>query len=415
MSPVRPLAANVDRFLATIEESGRIGVGREGGLRRLTLTDEDREVRDLFAGWCREAGLALTVDALGNMFGRRAGRSDLPPVLLGSHLDSQENGGRFDGVVGVLGALEVVRRLDELGVETERPLEIVNWTNEEGSRFSPPMLASGVFAGAYDLDWAYDRRAEDGARLGDELERIGYKGAAPVGGRALDSYFELHIEQGDVLDTKRKQVGVVTHGYSSHGVLVEYRGETAHTGPWPMEKRRNALVAAARLLVATDDIGWEHAATGGKATAARVSAWPNRAGLLSDWAEAVCDVRHEDPAVALAMREQLLAAVEAAARKANCDARVLDSWSWGGRIFDDTLVGLVRDTAAALGYSSLDLPTQAGHDAYFLARSCPSTMIFTPCKDGITHNNREFASAEDLEPGLNVLLNAVVARAGRVG
>ena len=403
---------DLDRFMSTLDASSAIGVGREGGLRRLTLTDEDKAMRDLFGRWCREAGLELRVDAMGSIFARRAGRSDLPPVLIGSHLDTQVNGGRFDGIVGVLGGLEVLRRLDDLGIETERPIEVVNWTNEEGSRFSPPMIASGCFVGAYDIDWAYARPSEEGPLLGAELERIGYKGAEPVGGRDIDAYFELHIEQGDVLDTAGRQVGVVTHGYSSHGVLVEFRGETAHTGPWPMEKRRNALVAAARVLVAVDDIGWDHAGTGGKGTAARLSAWPNKAGLLSDWAEVVCDVRHDDPAIAAAMRDRLLGAIDAAAEKTGCAAKVLDRWNWGGRIFDETMIGLVRAAVAGFGYTTLDLPSQAGHDAYFLARKCPTAMIFTPCKDGITHNNREFASRADLEPGLNVLLNAVLARAG---
>ena len=403
---------DLDRFMSTLDASSAIGVGREGGLRRLTLTDEDKAMRDLFGRWCREAGLELRVDAMGSIFARRAGRSDLPPVLIGSHLDTQVNGGRFDGIVGVLGGLEVLRRLDDLGIETERPIEVVHWTNEEGSRFSPPMIASGCFVGAYDIDWAYARPSEEGPLLGAELERIGYKGAEPVGGRDIDAYFELHIEQGDVLDTAGRQVGVVTHGYSSHGVLVEFRGETAHTGPWPMEKRRNALVAAARVLVAVDDIGWDHAGTGGKGTAARLSAWPNKAGLLSDWAEVVCDVRHDDPAIAAAMRDRLLGAIDAAAEKTGCAAKVLDRWNWGGRIFDETMIGLVRAAVAGFGYTTLDLPSQAGHDAYFLARKCPTAMIFTPCKDGITHNNREFASRADLEPGLNVLLNAVLARAG---
>lgn len=405
---------NLDRLLADIDRSAGIGVGREGGLSRLALSDADREMRDLFVGWCHDAGLTVSVDEVGNIFGRRAGREDdLPPVLVGSHLDTQANGGRFDGILGVLGALEVVRTLNDLGHVTRRPIEIVNWTNEEGARFSPPMLASGCFAGEYAVEWAHERPADDGATFGTELQRIGYCGPGPVGGRIPDAYFELHIEQGPILDAEKVQVGVVTHAYRSHGFLVEFHGETAHTGPWPMEKRRNALVAAARLLVGVDDIGWEFASSGGKATAARLVAWPNKTGILSDWSQAVCDVRHDETAQADRMAEKVISVIDVAAGRAGCKAQVLDRWTWGGRIFDDALVSSIRSHAGALGYSNRDLPSQAGHDAYFLARICPTAMIFTPCHDGITHNNAEYAAPEDIEPGANVLLHALVERADR--
>ncbi|WP_292962977.1 Zn-dependent hydrolase [Novosphingobium sp. UBA1939] len=413
MSLSPDIRAHLDRFLETLDASAAIGPGREGGLSRLTLTESDRRMRDRFVEWCREAGLSVTIDCMGSIFARREGTEDLPPVLVGSHLDTQENGGRFDGIVGVLGALEVVRRLNDLGIATRRPIEIVNWTNEEGARFSPPMVASGCFVGDYALDWALGLKDADGVTIGQALDAIGYRGAAPVGGREIDGYFELHIEQGDVLDRTGHDVGIVTHGYVSHGILVEYRGETAHTGPWPMAKRKNALVAGARLLVAVDDLGWEHTATGGKATAARLSASPNKAGLLSDWAEAVCDVRHDDPEVAELMRVRMLRAVAEAGIRSGCEYRVLDQWSWGGDIFDKTMVDHVSEAAATLGFNGLKLPSQAGHDAYFLAKQVPTAMIFTPCKDGITHNNNELATPDMLAPGLNVLLHAVTARADR--
>lgn len=405
---------DIERFWRSLERSAEIGEGREGGLSRLALSDADKEIRDVFVGWCREAGLGVTVDKVGNIFGRREGRdASLPPVLIGSHLDTQANGGRFDGIVGVLGALEVVRTLNDLGHETRRPIEIVNWTNEEGARFSPPMTASGCFAGAYDLDWVHRRPDDDGTTLGAALQRIGYLGDAAVGGRALDAYFELHIEQGPLLDAEKAQVGVVTHGYASHGFLVEFEGETAHAGPCAMERRRNALIAAARLLVAVDDLGWDHAATGGKATGARLVAWPNKPGIVSDWAQAVCDVRHDDPGAAAVMAERVRRLVGEAAARAGCTARILDHWDWGGMIFDAEMVAGVRRQASALGYRHRDLPSQAGHDAYFLARICPTAMIFTPCRDGVTHNNKELATRDDVEPGLNVLLHAAVTRADR--
>jgi N-carbamoyl-L-amino-acid hydrolase len=404
---------DMDRFWLTLDRSAEIGKGRENGLARLALSDSDKEMRDTFVRWCEEAGLSVTIDQMGSIFARREGAEDLPPVLIGSHLDTQVNGGRFDGIVGVLGALEVMRRLNDLGIGTRRPIEIVDWSNEEGARFSPPMTASGCFTGAYALEWAYDRVDDKGLRLGDELERIGYKGDAPVGGRQIDSYLELHIEQADTLYAAGVEVGVVTHGFTSYGVLAEFKGATAHTGPHPMEKRQNALVAGARFLTAVDDIGLEHAATGGKATGARLVAWPNTAGILSDWAQAVCDVRHDDAAVARAMHAQMLAALHRAAEVTHCQVEILDQWNWGGRIFDDAMISRVRAASHALGYSSLDLPSQAGHDAYFLAKMVPTAMIFTPSVDGISHSNLELSTREHIEPGLNVLLHAAVAQANR--
>lgn len=413
-APLSPeIRADLGRFLDTLAASSAIGPGRAGGLSRLTLSEADKEMRDLFVGWCREAGLEVTVDAMGSIFGRRAGTEDLPPILIGSHLDTQENGGRFDGIVGVLAGLEVVRRLNDLGIATRRPIVVVNWTNEEGARFSPPMVASGCFVGAYDVAWAHGLKDAEGVSFGEALSAIGYLGEVPPGGYEVDGYFELHIEQGDVLDRSGHEVGVVTHAYASHGMIAEFYGETAHTGPWPMVKRKNALVAGARWLAAVDDIGWDQAGTNGKATAARLVASPNKAGLLSDWAQGVCDVRHENPETAAVMRLQMERAAAQAAIKAGCEWKVIDQWAWGGDIFDAGMVDEVRQAVATLGAHARDLPSQAGHDAYFLARKVPTAMIFTPCKDGITHHNDELATPEMLEPGLNVLLHAVVGRANR--
>jgi N-carbamoyl-L-amino-acid hydrolase len=411
-----PATARIDigRFWTTIERSAEIGVGRPGGLSRLALGDADREVRDVFIDWCRQAGLTVRVDGIGNIFARRAGQDDsLPPVVMGSHLDTQVNGGRFDGIAGVLGGLEICRTLDQLGHRTRRPLEVVNWTNEEGGRFSPPMVGSGCFTGAYTLGWALGRRDDDGRTIGEELDRIGYRGEMQATPHPFDAYVEFHIEQGPILDREGMQVGVVTGGYASTGMLVEFTGETAHTGPWPMERRKNALIAGARLLVAVDDLGWEHAGSGGKATASRLVAWPNKPGILSDWAQATCDVRHADPETAKVMAERLRRAVHEAAARADCTAEILDVWNWGGKVFAEELIEQVRATSQTLGYRTRDILSQAGHDAYFVARHAPTTMIFSPCKGGITHNNGELCTPDDLEPGLNVLLHTVVARADR--
>ncbi|MET0679505.1 MAG: Zn-dependent hydrolase [Burkholderiales bacterium] len=404
---------NEARFWRTVERSGAIGPGRPGGLSRLALSDADRGMRDQFVAWCREGGYAVTVDRVGNIFAQRGGtEAGLPPVLIGSHLDTQVNGGRYDGVVGVLAGLEALRTLDDHRVRTRRPLEVVCWTNEEGARFTPPMIASGAFAGVYDVEWVLARIDDDGNRFGDELVRIGYAGDVPVGGRPLDAYFELHIEQGPVLEEQAVDVGVVTKGYAVRGYIVEAAGETAHTGPWPMNRRKNALIGAAMLAVAVNDIGWRYHSTGGKATAARLVAWPNKPGILSDWAQLTCDVRHEDPDVADRMAKELLDAIPVCAKRSNTAMKVADHWVFGSERFDPDCVGLVRAAAARLGLPTLDLASQAGHDAYHIAKVAPMAMIFTPCHEGITHNNNERAEPGYTTPGVNVLLHAAAARAG---
>ena len=403
---------NGKRLWSTLDASGEIGKGRPGGLCRLALTDSDKKIRDLFVKWCKEANLLVTVDRVGNIYGRRAGREDhLPPVMFGSHLDTQANGGRFDGILGVLAGLELMRTLNDLKYTTRRPLEVVNWTNEEGSRFSPAMVASGAFAGRYEVDWVLARPGDDGPTLGEELKRIGYAGTAPVG-RPVDSYFELHVEQGPILDEKKILIGVCTGAMYATGMLVEYRGETAHTGPWPMEKRRNALLAGAQLLDAVDQIGWDHA-DGGRATAARLVAWPNKPGILSDWAQAVVDVRHESAATERVMAERLRRAVFVAGAQSNCDAEILDTWTWGGPIFDEGLNNMARRLADESGHSRLDMLSISGHDSYFMARVCPTCMLFVPSRGGITHHNTELSVLEETEPGANVFLHCVVAHADR--
>ncbi len=402
------------RLWETVMASARIGPGRTPtGLRRLALTDADREMRDLFARWCREAGCHVTVDRMGNMFARRAGTDDtLPPVLIGSHLDTQIAAGRFDGVLGVMAALEVVRTLNDAGVRTRRPIEIVNWTNEEGARFQPPMLGSAVFAGIRTLEWAHARTDDGGSTVGGELARIGYAGTAPVGPRPVDAYFELHIEQGPLLDDKGIPVGVVSGTYEVRGMNVEVRGETAHSGPTPMVTRRNALVGAAMLIVGANDVGFAYAPDG-KATTPRIEVWPNLAGILPDYAKVTLDVRHPDPATVDRMVADVHRAMADASRRAQVEMAVVETWQFGSERFDPELVDLVRRTANRLGTPSLDLPSQAGHDAYYVSRVAPTAMIFTPCTRGISHHENELTSLEEALPGVTVLLHAVLERANR--
>ncbi len=408
------LSVNGNRLWDTLMVSAGIGTGPRGGLRRLTLTEPDRVVRDQLKTWAAEGGYPLTIDGLGNMVLRREGTEPgLPPVVIGSHLDTQWAGGRFDGILGVLAGLEVLRTLDDLGIATRRAIEVVNWTNEEGARFSPPMLCSLAWSGQATPDWVENRRDRDGIRFGDALDGIGYRGSAPVGGRTIDAYFELHIEQGPALDRAGVPVGIVTGGYPSCGMRIAVEGATAHTGPTPMSERHNALVGAAMVAVAVNDIGWAHADTDAKATAARLDLVPNLPGTLSEYAELFIDMRAPKLETLETMKASLRAALPDCAARSLTQISVAEEWGFGVFSFDDGLIGLLRETAGRLEIPTMDLRSQAGHDAYHVARVAPACMIFTPCRDGITHNEAEDIALEPTLPGVNLLLHAALARANR--
>ena len=407
------LQVNRSRLWETIEASSAIGAF-ETGLRRLALSDEDRDMRDLFVSWAREAGYGVTVDAIGNIFVRREGTdAAADPVVMGSHLDSQIYGGRFDGILGVLGGLEALRTLDDHGIQTKRPVEVVNWTDEEGARFSNAMIGSSVFAGRFALQDVYARLDPAGLSLGDELKRIGYCGEVPVGGRRLDAYFELHIEQGPVLDHGGYDIGVVTGSYKVRGFKVAFLGETAHVGPTPMEHRRNALVGAGYMIAAANDIGLKYAPEDGKSTSSRLDCHPNRFGIIPNRVELIVDYRHPDQTGIDAMQEEFEAALAASAAKAQVTTDILDRWDFGDAPFDDDLVTLVRTLAPQVSDKCHEMKSQAGHDAYAIATVAPTAMIFTPCKDGITHNTGEDIDPERTWPGVDLLLNAALARANR--
>ncbi|GJD62812.1 Zn-dependent hydrolase [Methylobacterium frigidaeris] len=408
------LSVNGNRLWDTLMVSAGIGTGPRGGLRRLTLTEPDRVMRDQLKAWAAEGGYPLTIDGLGNMVLRRDGlEPDLPPVVIGSHLDTQWAGGRFDGILGVLAGLEVLRTLDDLGIATRRSIEVVNWTNEEGARFSPPMLCSLAWSGQATPDWVENRRDRDGIRFGDALDGIGYRGPEPVGGRTIDAYFELHIEQGPALDRAGVPVGIVTGGYPSCGMRIAVEGATAHTGPTPMSERHNALVGAAMVAVAVNDIGWAHADTDAKATAARLDLVPNLPGTLSEYAELFIDMRAPKLETLETMKASLRAALPDCAARSLTQISIAEEWGFGVFSFDDGLIGLLRETADRLGVPTMDLRSQAGHDAYHVARVAPACMIFTPCRDGITHNEAEDIALEPTLPGVNLLLHAALARANR--
>ncbi|MFE1601931.1 Zn-dependent hydrolase [Methylobacterium sp. ID0610] len=408
------LSVNGSRLWDTLMVSAGIGTGPRGGIRRLTLTEPDRVMRDQLKAWAAEGGYALSIDRLGSMTLRRPGSEpDLPPVVIGSHLDTQWAGGRFDGILGVLAGLEVLRTLDDLGIATRRSIEVVNWTNEEGARFSPPMLCSLAWSGQQTPEWVEGRIDRDGTRFGDALEAIGYRGPEPVGGRAIDAYFELHIEQGPALDAAGVPVGIVTGGYPSCGMRIAVEGETAHTGPTPMAERHNALVGAAMVAVAVNDIGWAHADTDAKATAARLDLVPNLPGTLSEYAELFVDMRAPALETLETMKASLRAALPDCAARSRTGIRIAEEWGFGVFGFDAELIGLLRGTAGQLAIPTMDLRSQAGHDAYHVARVAPACMIFTPCKGGITHNEAEDIDLAATLPGVNLLLHAALARANR--
>jgi N-carbamoyl-L-amino-acid hydrolase len=407
------LSIDEDRLWSTLERSAEIGIGKAGGLRRVALSDDDKVMRDQFVEWCKSCGCSITVDAAGSIFARRAGREDhLPPVLVGSHLDTQAAGGRFDGILGVLAGLEILRTLEDNGITTRRPIEVVNWTNEEGARFAPPMAASCVFAGIQPIEWLHDLLDDDGIRFGDELERIGYLGDVPVGGRYLDSYFELHIEQDALMEDEEKSVGVVTGGYASHALTCVFRGECAHTGPTEMKKRRNAMIGASYFLAAVNDIGWDYEPVG-RASASRMIIWPNKFGILPEYTEVTVDMRHLDRAKTDEMVAKTRVALKEAALKGNVDYEITAEWTFGDEVFDPDCAQLVRDAATARDISQMDIKSIAGHDAYYISRIAPTALVFSPCVNGITHNEAEDVKREPTIEAVNVFFDAVVARADR--
>jgi N-carbamoyl-L-amino-acid hydrolase len=305
----------------------------------------------------------------------------------------------------------ILRTLDRAGLPTTRAIEVVNWTNEEGARFQPSMLCSLGFSHQQSVEWIYDRRDKEGIRFEDALVKIGYRGEAPVGGRAIDSYFELHIEQGPMLDAAGVPLGIVTGGYEMLGMRISVRGETSHVGPTPMRLRRNALVGASYLAVAVDEIGWRFAAEDGKTTVARIDVAPNLPGIISDEAELYIDFRHSSGARLADMEREVKAAIAESGRRSRTDIKLEQRWGFGGLDFDPGLIALVRETAARLGVPSMDIRSQAGHDAYHMAKVCPTTTVFTPCRGGISHNEKEDIDLAMTVPGVNVLLHAVLARA----
>ena len=408
MNSVQNLRVDGQRLWDSIMAMAQIGPGEKGGSCRLALTDEDKEGRDLFIKWCKAENLSITIDDMGNIFARRAGiHSELPPVCAGSHLDTQPHGGKFDGVYGVLAALEVVRTLNRNNIATRAPVEIVMWTNEEGSRFAPAMVASGVFAGLFDKQYAWSRSDTDGRTIKQELKRIGYMGAQECGNHPMTALFEAHIEQGPILEREGDQVGVVTGGQGQRWFDITLYGQDAHAGPTPMAGRRDALVGAAVLIQSVHRIAFEHApeAVG---TVGEISASPNSRNTIAGEVTLTVDFRHPDDDVVKQMVASLETCIEETARDHDLEIRSEEIWYKPAVQFDQKCIEVVSKAVRMLGYSHRKIISGAGHDALQICQRVPTSMIFVPCEGGLSHNEEESATPEDLEAGCNVLLHAVL-------
>ena len=414
-APGENLKINGDRLWNSLMEMAKIGPGVAGGNNRQTVTDEDGEGRHLFQSWCTAAGMTMGLDQMGNMFAHRAGTdADALPVYVGSHLDTQPTGGKYDGVLGVLSGLEIIRTLNDLNIQTKHPIVVTNFTNEEGTRYAPALLSSGVFVGIHTQEWAYEREDANGLKFGAELERIGWKGDEEVGARKMHAFFELHIEQGPILEAEAMEVGVVTHGQGLSWTQVTITGRESHTGSTPMPMRKNAGLGMARVLELVDEIAWSHKphAVG---AAGHIDVYPNSRNVIPGKVVFTIDFRSPE----LAIIEDMNARLRRGAQKI-CDEMGLEvTFEKVGGFdpveFDAGCVSAVRNAAERLGYSHRDLISGAGHDACLINRVAPTAMVMCPCVDGLSHNEAEEISKDWAVAGTDVLLHAVVETAEIVG
>src|SRR5262245_7724510 len=402
---------NSDRLWGSLMELAKIGATPKGGVRRLALSDLDGQARDLFIRWCKEAGCTVSVDGIGNIFARRPGRDDgLPPIITGSHIDTQPSGGKFDGNYGVMAGLEVVRTLNDHNVQTQAPVEVAVWTNEEGSRFTPVMMGSGVFIGAFPLDGTLQRADLEGITVGQALKSIGYAGDAPIGGRPVGAYFEAHIEQGPILEDTDNVLGVVIGALGLRWYDVVVTGQDAHAGPTPMRLRRDALVAASKMVAEINALAYRYQPDG-RATVGFMQVKPNSRNVIPGEARFSVDLRHAEDAALDRMENEMRALCERLAQAGNVSVTVERVANYPASNFDVGCVSAVRNAARKLGLSHMDIVSGAGHDAIYMARIAPTSMIFVPCEGGISHNEIENAKPQDLAAGCNVLLDVILEKA----
>ncbi|WP_419693805.1 Zn-dependent hydrolase [Mesorhizobium muleiense] len=414
-APGENLRINSDRLWDSIMEMAKIGPGVAGGNNRQTLTDADGEGRQLFKRWCEAAGLEMGLDEMGTMFARREGTDpDLPPVYVGSHLDTQPTGGKYDGVLGVLGGLEIVRSLNELGIKTKHPIVVTNWTNEEGARFAPAMMASGVFAGVLDQADVYEHVDKDGKKFGEELERIGWKGSEKVGERKIHAFFELHIEQGPILEDEGIDIGVVTHGQGLKWLQVTLTGKEAHTGSTPMPKRRNAGLGMARVIELVHEIAMDYQPDAVGAVG-HMEVYPNSRNIIAGRTMFTIDIRSPEKEVLDAMDGRIREGIDTICEALDIKYQIDQVGHFDPVTFDPGCVKAVRDAAERLGYTHRNIVSGAGHDACWINRVAPTAMVMCPCVDGLSHNEAEEITKEWAAAGADVLFHAVVETAVIVG
>ena len=409
---VDALRVDGDRLWKSLMDLAKIGATPKGGVCRLTLTDLDKQGRDLVIRWAREAGMTVTIDKIGNGFMRRAGRNNsLPPIVTGSHIDTQPTGGKFDGNYGVLAGLEVVRTLNDRGIETEAPIEVAFWTNEEGSRFVPVMMGSGVFAKAFTLEHAYAARDTEGKSVKDELARIGYIGEQEPGDHPIGAYFETHIEQGPVLEDNDKTIGVVQGVLGIRWFDCTVTGMEAHAGPTPMALRKDAMQVATHLMQEVVAAALRHAPHG-RGTVGMVHVHPNSRNVIPGRVKFSIDLRNSTDALVDQMAEEVKAYAAKLGKDRGLEIQIELVSSYPAQGFHADCIDAVARAAQKLGYSNMPAVSGAGHDAVYMAKLAPSGMIFIPCKDGISHNEIEDAKPEHITAGCNVLLHAMLERAG---
>ena len=413
-APGENLRINPDRLWDSLMEMAKVGPGIAGGNNRQTLTDEDGEGRRLFETWCKAAGLEMGLDQMGTMFARREGTDpDALPVYVGSHLDTQPTGGKYDGVLGVLAGLEIVRTLNDLDIKTKHPIVVTNWTNEEGTRFAPAMLASGVFAGVHEQDWAYERKDKAGKSFGEELARIGWKGEEKVGDRKMHAFFELHIEQGPILEDEGIDIGVVTHGQGLKWLQVTLTGKESHTGSTPMPKRRNAGLGMARVTELVHEVAMDYQPDAVGAIG-HVEVYPNSRNIIAGRTVFTIDIRSPEKEVLDTMDARIREGIGTICEALDITFEIEQVGHFDPVTFDPGCVKAVRDAAERLGYSHRDLVSGAGHDACWINRVAPTAMVMCPCVDGLSHNEAEEIYPEWASAGADVLFHAVVETAGIV-
>ena len=405
------LKINGERLWESIMEMAKIGPGVAGGNNRQTLTDEDAAGRALFQQWCDDANLSMGIDKMGTMFARREGTDPSAlPVYVGSHLDTQPTGGKYDGVLGVLGGLELIRTLNDMGIKTKHPIILVNWTNEEGTRFAPPMMASGVFAGVHTLDWAYSRVDAEGKTFGDEIKRIGWVGDEEVGQRKMKAFYELHIEQGPILEAERKDIGIVARGQGLNWLQVTLTGRESHTGSTPMPMRRNAGLGMAKITTLVHEIAMSHQPDAVGAVG-HCDVYPNSRNIIPGKAIFTIDFRSPSFETQEDMEKRLREGAAVICEDLDLQLEIEKVGHFDPVTFDEECVSTIRRAADRLGYSHRDIISGAGHDACWINKMAPTAMVMCPCVDGLSHNEAEDISQDWAVAGSNVLFHAVLETA----